>query len=78
MIVHDAHAEDPAQAFAVSRLDDATMAHVPFGVFRSVSRPTYDDLVRGQVEAATAAAGGAPADADLAALLAGSDTWTVD
>jgi 2-oxoglutarate ferredoxin oxidoreductase subunit beta len=58
VIVHDAHAEDPAQAFAVSRLDDATMAHVPFGVFRSVSRPTYDDLVRGQVDAATAGAGG--------------------
>ena len=79
VIVHDAHAENPAQAFAVSRLDDTAMAHVPFGVFRSVSRPTYDDLVRGQVDAARAAAGGGmPGDGDLAALLAGSDTWSIE
>ena len=79
VIVHDAHADDPAHAFAVSRLDDTAMTHVPFGVFRSVSRPTYNDLVRGQVDEARAAAGGGmPGDRDLAALLAGSDTWTIE
>jgi 2-oxoglutarate ferredoxin oxidoreductase subunit beta len=77
LLVHDAHAEDPSSQFALSRLDDPSMAHVPVGVFRSVQRPTYDDLVRDQVSAARTAAGGPPSDDDLAALLAGSDTWTV-
>ena len=72
-VIHDAHADNPAQAFAISRLDDGTMTQVPVGVFRQVERPTYDDLVRGQVAAAREESG----DADLAALLAGSDTWTV-
>ena len=77
-VVHDAHAADPSAAFALSRLDDPSMAHVPVGVFRAVSRPTYDDLVRGQVAAAVERAGGRATDDDLAALLAGSDTWHVD
>jgi 2-oxoglutarate ferredoxin oxidoreductase subunit beta len=34
-------------------------------------------MVRGQVSAAVDAGGGAASDADLAALLAGRDTWTV-
>jgi 2-oxoglutarate/2-oxoacid ferredoxin oxidoreductase subunit beta len=72
--VHDVHADNPTQAFEISRLDDGTMAHVPIGIFRQVERPTYDDGVRGQVATARAEQG----DGDLAALLAGSDTWTVD
>jgi 2-oxoglutarate/2-oxoacid ferredoxin oxidoreductase subunit beta len=76
-IVHDVTAADPSLAFALSRLDDRSMAHVPIGVFRSVSRPTYDDLVRSQVAAAVEGAGGPASDEDLAALLAGSDTWRV-
>ena len=43
----------------------------------SVARPTYDDLVREQVGGAVERAGGTASDDDLAALLAGSDTWTV-
>jgi 2-oxoglutarate ferredoxin oxidoreductase subunit beta len=76
-VIHDAHAPDPSLAFALSRLDDPSMAHVPIGVFRSVSRPTYDDLVREQVSSAVESAGGPASDDDLAALLAGSDTWRV-
>src|SRR5687767_12617191 len=29
LVVHDAHATDPSLQFAISRLDDPTMAHVP-------------------------------------------------
>ena len=72
-VIHDAHADNPAQAFAISRLDDGTMTQVPVGIFRQVERPTYDDLVRAQAATAQAESG----EADLAALLAGSDTWTV-
>jgi 2-oxoglutarate ferredoxin oxidoreductase subunit beta len=76
-VVHDMHAADPSPAFALSRLDDTSMLHVPVGVFRSVDRPTYDDVVRSQVSAAEEKAGGSASDDDLAALLAGSDTWRV-
>jgi 2-oxoglutarate ferredoxin oxidoreductase subunit beta len=78
LLVHDAHSADPSVQFALSRLDDPTMAHVPVGVFRSVSRPTYDDMVRAQIDSATQSAGGPPTDNDLARLLAGTDTWTID
>ena len=47
------------------------------GVFRQVQRPTYDDLVRAQVDAAVTTAGGPGTDDDLTDLLRGRDTWTV-
>ena len=76
VVRHDAGAGDPSQQFALSRLDGPDMTHVPLGVFRDVQRPTYDDLVRDQVDRAVAAAGGSADDA-IAAMLAGRDTWTV-
>jgi 2-oxoglutarate ferredoxin oxidoreductase subunit beta len=45
-------------------------------VFRSVNRPSYDSLVRGQVDAARAKVTGSP-DEELAALLTSGDTWTI-
>jgi 2-oxoglutarate ferredoxin oxidoreductase subunit beta len=78
VVVHDAHDPNPAVQFALSRLDESSLSHVPIGVLRSVSRPTYDDLVRSQVDDAIAANGGPASDDDLTALLAGKDTWTVD
>jgi 2-oxoglutarate ferredoxin oxidoreductase subunit beta len=72
---HDPGADDPSQAFALSRLDDPALSHVTMGIFRQVSRPTYDDGVRGQVDAAMAA--GPVDDAAMERLIAGSDTWTV-
>ena len=77
VVVHDVAAEDASQAFALSRLDSPEMTHVPMGIFRSVSRPTYDDGVRAQVEAAISTAGGPATDEDLAELLRGRDSWTV-
>jgi 2-oxoglutarate ferredoxin oxidoreductase subunit beta len=78
LVVHDARATDPSVQFALSRLDTASMNHVPVGVFRSIQRPTYDDQVRAQLDAALHTAGGPPSDDDLARLLAGNDTWTVE
>jgi 2-oxoglutarate ferredoxin oxidoreductase subunit beta len=77
VVVHDPALDDPSQAFQLSRLDTPEMTHVPMGIFRQVSRPTYDDLVRGQVAAAVDTAGGPATDADLTTLLRGRDTWTV-
>jgi len=77
VVVHDAGADDPSSAFQLSRLDDPTMAHIPMGIFRNVSRPTYEDLVHAQIDDVVSAAGGGASDADLATLLQGNDTWTV-
>ncbi|WP_352300286.1 2-oxoacid:ferredoxin oxidoreductase subunit beta [Kineosporia sp. NBRC 101731] len=77
VLVHDAENPNPATQFALSRLDDPTLSHVPLGVFRKVVRPAYDDLVRAQVNGAVEANNGPATDDDLTALLAGKDTWTV-
>ncbi|MFJ3711175.1 2-oxoacid:ferredoxin oxidoreductase subunit beta [Streptomyces sp. NPDC090053] len=74
ILVHDAHATSPTTAFALSRLADAdTLHHTPIGVLRDVERPVYDTLMSDQLEAAVEQKG----KGDLAALLAGGDTWTV-
>src|SRR5262245_55463949 len=73
LVVHDAHAADVSYAFALSRLDSVDFAHTPIGVFRDVQRPTYDDEMSAQLDAARSRQGAG----DLAALLAGSDTWEV-
>ncbi|HEY3633260.1 MAG TPA: thiamine pyrophosphate-dependent enzyme, partial [Jatrophihabitantaceae bacterium] len=75
VVVHDAHADDPAYAFTLSRLSSIDSRYTPMGVFRSVERPTYDAMMADQI---TRAADEAPGDADaLQSLLAGKDTWTV-
>jgi 2-oxoglutarate ferredoxin oxidoreductase subunit beta len=73
LLTHDAHAADPSYAFALSRLDSADFAHAPIGVFRQSPRPSYDELMSGQIEHAREQQG----DGDLTALLAGADTWQV-
>jgi 2-oxoglutarate ferredoxin oxidoreductase subunit beta len=77
VLVHDAHSPDPTTAFAISRLTDAGVLHQsPIGIFRQVSRPTYDDQARAQIATATAGVTDTPEDR-LAALLHAGDTWTV-
>ncbi len=49
LVVHDAHADDPSYAFALSRLDQVDFAHTPIGLFRSVERATYDDRMSEQI-----------------------------
>ncbi|RJQ68866.1 2-oxoacid:ferredoxin oxidoreductase subunit beta [Pseudonocardiaceae bacterium YIM PH 21723] len=72
IVVHDETLEDPAYAFALSRIGEHNLNYTTVGVFRSVNRTAYDDLARNQV--ATATASKAP---DLQSLLTGKDTWTV-
>jgi 2-oxoglutarate/2-oxoacid ferredoxin oxidoreductase subunit beta len=73
LLTHDAHAADPSYAFALSRLDSSDFAHTPIGIFRQSPRPSYDELMSGQIEGARERQG----DGDLTALLAGADTWQV-
>ena len=74
VLVHDAYADNPDLAFALSRLPDpATLSPTPIGVFRSVQRPTYDKMMSDQLDAAARRSG----SGKLTDLLAGSDTWTI-
>ncbi|MEH0517360.1 2-oxoacid:ferredoxin oxidoreductase subunit beta [Streptomyces sp. B21-106] len=74
ILVHDAHAASPTTAFALSRLADPdTLHHTPIGVFRSTERAVYDTQMSRQLDDAVEQHG----KGDLAALLAGGDTWTV-
>ena len=76
LIVHDAHADDPTTAFALSRFTDAGYLHqAPIGIFRQVDRPTYDDQARDQVQLASE--GNEDRSLALSGLLNGGDTWTV-
>jgi 2-oxoglutarate/2-oxoacid ferredoxin oxidoreductase subunit beta len=76
IVVHDATLDDPAYAFALSRLSEQNLEHTVMGVFRNITRPTYDDAARAQVRAATESK--AHDAAALQSLLRGRDTWTVN
>jgi 2-oxoglutarate ferredoxin oxidoreductase subunit beta len=76
IVVHDATVDDPAYAFALSRLSGSDLGTTPIGVFRSVSRPSYDSLLQQQLADAMATATGTP-DEMLAGLLNAGDTWTI-
>ena len=73
VVVHDAHADDPSYAFGLSRLAGEDLRYTPIGVFRSVQRPSYDELMSDQLGRAQQNGTG-----DLAALLHGPDTWTIN
>ena len=73
--MHDAGADDPTHAFALSRLSDQDLTHTVTGIFRKVERPTYDDGARAQVDAAKEQA--AERGDGLQKLLRGKDTWAV-
>jgi len=67
-IVHDE--SDFATAFALAQLSFEENGAVPLGVFRDVPRPSYDELVQGQLDQARG-------DGDLQALVGSGDTWSI-
>jgi 2-oxoglutarate ferredoxin oxidoreductase subunit beta len=75
-IVHDSTVDDPAYAFALSRLSGSDLGTTPIGVFRNVNRPSYDELVQKQLMEAKAQATGTPEEM-LGDLLSSGDTWTI-
>ena len=72
-LMHDAHAADPAGAFALSRITQDTHGATPIGVFRDVDRPSYDELMAAQLESATEKRGAG----NLAELVGSGDTWQI-
>ena len=75
VVVHDAHAENPAYAFALSRLQSLDSRYAPMGVFRSVERPTYDELMAEQLD--DRGSEGARRRRRAADAARGADTWQV-
>ncbi len=73
LLVHDEKRPDPAIAFLLARMDYPEYP-VPVGVFRAVEKPTYDELVTAQVEAAIAERG----LGDLERLLRSGDIWVIE
>ena len=57
VLVHDTDAADPTMAFALSRLTGDSAGVTPIGVFRDVDTPSYDELMREQIETAVAKQG---------------------
>jgi 2-oxoglutarate/2-oxoacid ferredoxin oxidoreductase subunit beta len=74
VLVHDARREDPSLAFMLSRLSHSPTGPTPIGIFRQVSRPVYGTEMQRQIAVARQQHG----PADLDALIAGGDVWTVD
>ncbi|MGB2695463.1 MAG: 2-oxoacid:ferredoxin oxidoreductase subunit beta [Dehalococcoidia bacterium] len=73
LIVHDEHRDDPTMAFALAQMEYPEFP-VPLGVYRAVEHPTYEDLLKQQVDEAVAQRG----EGDIAALFSEGDTWTVE
>jgi 2-oxoglutarate ferredoxin oxidoreductase subunit beta len=75
IIVHDKTVARPSYAFSLSRLPNDDLTNTPIGVFRAVVRPTYDEIVRDQLDAAQRTA--SPPEQELTKLLNKGDTWTI-
>jgi len=73
LLVHDALAPEPSLAYMLARMDYPDFP-IPVGVFRSVAKPTYEELLEAQVEDAIGRMG----PGNLEKLLHSGDTWVVD
>jgi 2-oxoglutarate/2-oxoacid ferredoxin oxidoreductase subunit beta len=73
VVIHDARGDDPTRAFALSRLSRGATESTPFGIFRQVDRPRYEDLLRDQLEDAR----DRPGPGDVQALIESGNVWDV-
>ncbi len=73
LLFHDEKQAEPSLAYLLSRMHYPEFPE-PMGVFRCVERPTYEDLMMGQVHDATQKLG----EGKLEDLFGGGETWTVN
>jgi len=73
LLVHDIHLMDPSVAFMLARMEQPEFPQ-PVGIFRAVERPTYEDLMVEQIDAAIAKSG----PGSLEKLINSGDTWIVE
>jgi 2-oxoglutarate ferredoxin oxidoreductase subunit beta len=72
LLFHDEKAAEPTLAYLLSRMMYPEFPE-PIGVFRSVEKPRYDDMLNAQIIEAKKTKG----DGDLQKLFNAGDTWTV-
>lgn len=73
LLIHDIHDPEPHLANLLARMNYPDFP-VPLGVFRSVAKPTYDELMEAQVQDAISRSGAG----DLERLLNSGDVWVVN
>ena len=73
LLVHDIYLKDPSVAFMLARMEQPDFPQ-PVGIFRAVERPTYEEMMVGQIDAAIAKSG----PGSLEKLINSGDTWVVE
>lgn len=73
LLVHDEKAPDSYLAYMLGRMEYPEYP-VPIGIFRDIERPTYEDMMQGQIDEAIAKTG----PGDLEKLIKGGDTWIIE
>ena len=72
LLIHQEALVNSSYAYMLSRMEYPHFP-LPFGILRSVQKPSYDDMLGGQLEGAVEKFG----EGDLSALYHNSDTWEV-
>jgi len=72
LLIHNEKDPEPNHAYLLTQMEYPELP-VPFGVFRDIDRPTYDDMLNDQVKASVQASG----EGSLKELIYGSETWSV-
>ena len=73
LLVHDIHLKDPSVAFMLARMEQPDFPQ-PVGIFRSIERLTYEEMMVDQIDAAVAKVG----PGSLEKLMNSGDTWVVE
>ena len=73
LLVHDINEKDPSVAFMLARMEQPEFPQ-PVGIFRTIDRPTYEDMMVDQIGAAIAKTG----PGSLEKLINSGDTWIVE
>ena len=73
LLIHDERADEPSLAYLLSRMVNPDFPEC-VGVFRCVQRPTYDEVLNGQIESVIKSKGPGKLDD----LLTGDETWVVE
>src|SRR5690349_441618 len=73
LLVHDINLSDPSVAFMLARMEQPEFPQ-PVGIFRTIDRPTYEDMMVDQIQASIAKVG----PGNLEKLINSGDTWVVE
>ena len=72
LLIHNEQEPEPTYAYLLTQMEYPDMP-VPFGIFREIVKPTYDEMLNAQVQDAIKKRG----KGNLKELIYGTDTWTV-